>query len=115
MMKRKLSRTQSGRPKRLISKRLPLERIPVGEETHCALLRVNAQVPDLQELVDKYSRFGLLPGVIDEGGVLEFANMGEVEVVESQLREVVDRWLERESSWEVEYSLRSGVKGKSRA
>lgn len=82
---------------------------------HCALLQVSLQVPDLKRALHGYLGLGALLDGTQGRRVLDFASMGDVEVVESRLKEVINRWLETESSWEVEYSLRSGVKGKSRA
>ncbi|KAG9507180.1 hypothetical protein J7337_000729 [Fusarium musae] len=49
------------------------------------------------------------------GLALQFRNMDEVEEVDRRLRRVAESWLKRNPSITVEYTLRSEVKGKSKA
>ena len=46
---------------------------------------------------------------------MQFKSMDEVEEVDKLVREVVGSWVRERPSAEVEYTLRTGAKGKSRA
>ncbi|KAJ3524342.1 hypothetical protein NM208_g12094 [Fusarium decemcellulare] len=97
LMKRQRSRAQGGRLKRVASNKLPLETIP-------------------QDYVTKGISFGIGDAErLDSESSTQFSDMGEVDEVDRRLRETVEPWLKDKPFIEVEYTLRSGAKGKSKA
>ncbi|KAF7548446.1 hypothetical protein G7046_g8675 [Stylonectria norvegica] len=106
------SRTRSGRPKRLSSK-LPLESIALDAGTHAASTRLEIELCSLIELLGYHNELGLQIAEQDATVPLGFRDMEDVVEVESLLRELVSGWLEENPGFEVEYTLRSGAKGKA--
>lgn len=103
-MKRKDLRTRSGRRQRLLSRMLPLERIPTRHETRqlTATIRGGLSVPP-QNYVSMLSE-------IDSP--LVFRDMEEASSVEGRLRMVVRLWLDEDKERLVEYTMRLAAKGK---
>ncbi|RSL87062.1 hypothetical protein CDV31_016317 [Fusarium ambrosium] len=114
LMKRQRSCTQGGRLKRLGSKRLPFETIPQDYVTTGLLLKVRVGMSDVSRMISKHVASGRGEQRRRESG-MQFKSMDEVEEVDKLLREVVGSWMRERPSVEVEYTLRTGAKGKSRA
>lgn len=114
LIKRRKSRTQSGRRRRLTSKKLPLETIPATSELSNITRRLNLKLVHLKMCMDQYVSQGLPLDDLKGDPSLQFRAMGDVEEVEARLKQVVNQWSAGTSNGEVEYCLRSGVKGMSR-
>lgn len=113
-MKRQRSCTQGGRLKRLGSKRLPFETIPQDYVTTGLVLKLNVGLSDVNRMISKHMASGLGEQRGRESG-MQFKSMDEVEEVDKLVREVVGPWVRERPSVKVEYTLRTGAKGKSRA
>jgi hypothetical protein len=113
-MKRQRSCTQGGRLKRLGSKRLPFETIPQDYVTTGLVLKLNVGMSDVNRMISKHMASGHGEKRGRESG-MQFKSMDEVEEVDKLVREGVGSWVRERPSVEVEYTLRTGAKGKSRA
>lgn len=113
-MKRQRSCTQGGRLKRLGLKKLPFETIPQDYVTTGLVLKLNIGVSDVGGMISKHMASGHGEQRGRESG-MQFKSMEDVEDVDKLLREVVGSWVSEKPSVEVEYTLRTGAKGKTRA
>lgn len=112
LMKRRHICAEGGRLKRVASKKLPFETIPQDDLT--VNLSVKARVR-MSQLRDATLEFMSSDRATEKDPVIQFNNMEEIDKIDGLLRRVTESWLERDSSIEVEYILRSGAKGKSKA
>ncbi|KAF4436176.1 DNA mismatch repair PMS2 [Fusarium acutatum] len=111
-MKRQRIRANGGRLKRITSTKLPLETISQNDSTLNLSVKIEVQMCELQAATLEFLNSGR---ATKPGLALQFRNMDEVEEVNSRLRRVTESWLKGNPSITVEYTLRSEVKGKSKA
>jgi hypothetical protein len=112
LIKRQRIRTGGGQLKRVASKKLPLETIPQVDLT--VNLSVKARI-QMSELIRATLEFMKSDRAAEQYPAIRFDNMAEVSKVDELLRHATESWLSGDSSIEVEYMLRSGAKGKSKA
>ncbi|KAF5690302.1 DNA mismatch repair PMS2 protein [Fusarium denticulatum] len=112
LMKRQRIRANGGRLKRIASTKLPLETISQNDSTLNLSVEIEVRMCELQAATLEFVNSGRAskPGL-----ALQFRNMDEVEEVDRRLRRVTESWLKGNPSITVEYTLRSEVKGKSKA
>ncbi|KAF5240537.1 hypothetical protein FAUST_4296 [Fusarium austroamericanum] len=112
LIKRQRIHTGGGQLKRIASKKLPLETIPQADLT--VNLSANASI-QMSALVNAALEFMRSGRAAEQDSAIRFDNMAEVDKVDELLRHATESWLSGDSSIEVEYMLRSGAKGKSKA
>ncbi|RBR22205.1 hypothetical protein FVER53590_01290 [Fusarium verticillioides] len=112
LMKRQRIRANGGRLKRIASTKLPLETISRNDSTLNLSVKIEVRMCELQAATLEFVNSGR---ATKPGLALQFRNMDEVEEVDRRLRRVAESWLKRNPSITVEYTLRSEVKGKSKA
>ncbi|XEU98685.1 hypothetical protein FSHL1_003972 [Fusarium sambucinum] len=112
LIKRQRIRTGGGQLKRVASKKLPLETIPQVDLTVNISTKARIQ---MSELIHATLEFMKSDRAAERYYAIRFDNITEVNKVEELLRHATESWLSGDSSIEVEYLLRSGVKGKSKA
>ncbi|KAF5970245.1 DNA mismatch repair PMS2 [Fusarium coicis] len=112
LMKRQRICANGGRSKRIASTKLPLETISQNDSTLNLSVKVEVRMCELQAATLEFVNSGR---ATKPGLALQFRNMDEVEEVDRRLRRVTESWLKGNPSITVEYTLRSEVKGKSKA
>ncbi|KAF5623434.1 DNA mismatch repair PMS2 [Fusarium sp. NRRL 52700] len=112
LMKRQRIRANGGIIKRIASTRLPLETIAQPDSTLNLSIKIEVQISELQAATLEFMNSGR---ATKPDLALQFKNMDEVEEVDRRLRRVTESWLKGNPSITVEYTLRSEVKGKSKA
>ncbi|KAF5706565.1 DNA mismatch repair PMS2 [Fusarium mundagurra] len=112
LMKRQRIRANGGKLKRIASTKLPLETISQNDSTLNLSVKIEVHLCELQAATLEFmnSNRATKPGL-----ALQFRNMDEVEEVDRRLRRVTESWLKGNPSITVEYTIRSEVKGKSKA
>lgn len=113
-MKQRKGTMESSRPRRLISRKLPLEITPMDSATCNIMTRVRLTLSRLGESMDEYVSQGLMLSNSDGELPLQLKAVEDVDKVELRLKQTVNKWLTGASNQEVEYSLRSMAKGKIR-
>ncbi|KAF5608866.1 DNA mismatch repair PMS2 [Fusarium pseudoanthophilum] len=112
LMKRQRIRANGGRLKRIASTKLPLETISQNDSTLNLSVKIEVRMCELQAAALEFVNSGR---ATKPGLALQFRSMDEVEEVDRRLRRVTESWLKGNPSITVEYTLRSEVKGKSKA
>ncbi|KAF5614950.1 DNA mismatch repair PMS2 [Fusarium tjaetaba] len=112
LMKRQRIRANGGRLRRIASTKLPLETISPNDSTLNLSVKIEVRMCELQAATLEFVNSGR---ATKPGLALQFRNMDEVEEVDRRLRRVTESWLKGNPSITVEYTLRSEVKGKSKA
>ncbi|KAF4490285.1 DNA mismatch repair PMS2 [Fusarium agapanthi] len=112
LMKRQRIRANGGGLKRIASTKLPLETISQTDSTLNLSVKIEVQICELQAATLEFMNSGRATKL---GLALQFRNMDEVEEVDRRLRQVTESWLKGNPSITVEFTLRSEVKGKSKA
>ncbi|KAF5566657.1 DNA mismatch repair PMS2 [Fusarium napiforme] len=112
LMKRQRIRANGGRLRRIASTKLPLETISQTDSTLNLSVKIEVRMCELQAATLEFVNSGR---ATKPGLALQFRNMDEVEEVDRRLRRVTESWLKGNPSITVEYTLRSEVKGKSKA
>ncbi|KAH7005392.1 hypothetical protein EDB82DRAFT_551915 [Fusarium venenatum] len=112
LIKRQRIRTGGGQLKRVASKKLPLETIPQVDLT--VNLSTKARI-QMSELIHATLEFMKSDRAAEQYSAIRFDDMAEVNKLEELLRHATESWLSGDSSIVVEYMLRSGAKGKSKA
>ncbi|KAM0273083.1 hypothetical protein ACHAPA_001813 [Fusarium lateritium] len=112
LMKRQRIFTEGGRLKRIASKKLPFETIPQDDFTMKLSIKASIQMDELDAVVVEFMTSSR---AAEQDLPIQFKNMEEVDKVDKLLKLTVEPWLNENPSIEVEYTLRSEAKGKSKA
>jgi hypothetical protein len=112
LIKRQRICAEGGRLKRVASKKLPFETIPQDDLTVNISVKARIQLSELKNATLEFVSSGQ---AAEQDSAIRFDNMAEVDKVDGLLKHVTESWLSGDSSIEVEYILRSGAKGKSKA
>lgn len=112
LIKRQRISTEGGRLKRIASKKLPFETIPQVDLTVKLSIKARIRMSELRIATWEFMSSGR---AAEQDSAMQFSSMEEVDKVNELLKHTTETWLCEDSSIEVDYTLRSGAKGKSKA
>ena len=112
LIKRQRISTEGGRLKRIASRKLPFETIPQVDLTVELSIKARIRMSELRIATWAFMSSGQ---AAEQESAMQFSSMDEVDKVNELLKRTTETWLGEGSSIEVDYSLRTGAKGKSKA